>query len=547
MEIADFAVHFGRGEMISYRPLDLQHRSVRAGWLGGKGDHQRFGIAGEGHGLAGAEQADGRGIGGEGGVFAEGGHDDFAIMGPAENDGVQDVAFDGVAHVAGGEAGRGEFTEAEGFVAAGLGRALAENRPRPGAVDGLAVDAEPVSDLEQDFAGGLGDEAVGLRADVEQEHAVLADDVYEVGDEAAGFLEFVALDVSPGDVGDRGIGLPDQGPDLAEPGTLQVEHGGAVGERLVFVVEHGSLSPLGGAVVIVGREFAAIRLELRLLDPPVEPEHLGPIQVHQLARTRQPVLHVRLIGRRVLGLRRPVERLEARVAHVGVELAAAVDEPPMFRPVRRQPEGQALLPHRRRKLADHVAFGPHLRRGPLREPAIVHGEPVVMLGHRHHVARARLSKQLRPCARVEALGLEHRDEVLVAELARRPVLGQVMPVAGVAALIHHPRVPFAHERRHGVHAPMDEDAELRVLIPRRRPIRRQRFPRVAELPAHHRRIHPAQERRLGRGIIAHAGDGLGRAESPRCQRHRSRRARLDKRPSIHNPSRFDLIQGRALV
>ena len=41
---------------------------------------------------------------------------------------------------------------------------------------------------------------------------------------------------------------------------------------------------------------------------------------------------------------------------------------------------------------------------------------VVMLGDGNHILDARFAKQPRPCHGIEVLGLEHGDEVFVAEL-----------------------------------------------------------------------------------------------------------------------------------
>ena len=62
---------------------------------------------------------------------------------------------------------------------------------------------------------------------------------------------------------------------------------------------------------------------------------------------------------------------------------AAVVEPPVLGAMRRSPEVQALLANGLCQLADDVALGAHLGRAPIGEAAVVHGETVVMLGHRH--------------------------------------------------------------------------------------------------------------------------------------------------------------------
>ena len=147
----------------------------------------------------------------------------------------------------------------------------------------------------------------------------------------------------------------------------------------------------------------------------------------------------------------------------------------------RDAEDEALRAHGLGQLADDVALRAHLRRAPVGERAVVHREAVVVLGDRHHVPRARLLEQRRPLRGVESLGRERRDEVLVAERRLRPVGGHVVRELRRALLVHVARIPLVAERGHRVEAPMDEDAELAVLVPRRHgevlqrlPVRRER-------------------------------------------------------------------------
>src|ERR1700756_2933781 len=74
------------------------------------------------------------------------------------------------------------------------------------------------------------------------------------------------------------------------------------------------------------------------------------------------------------------------------------------------------------------------------------------------------------------LRLEHGDEVLVAELVLGTIGGDVVGILGRSLAVHISWIPFAAKRRDGIDAPMDEDAELGVAIPRRSFIRLQRVP-----------------------------------------------------------------------
>ena len=99
-------------------------------------------------------------------------------------------------------------------------------------------------------------------------------------------------------------------------------------------------------------------------------------------------------------------------------------------------EMQAVAQGRLAQLADDVAVRAHLDRVPVRELAAVHLEAVVVFGDGEIVARAGRFEQVEPFVRVEPLGREHRDEVLVAELILRAVGLAVMLVFGVSLDVH---------------------------------------------------------------------------------------------------------------
>ena len=117
------------------------------------------------------------------------------------------------------------------------------------------------------------------------------------------------------------------------------------------------------------------------------------------------------------------------------------------------------------QLADDVAPGAHFRRAPVGKAAVVHRESVVVFGHGHDIAGPGRLEQRGPFPGVEFLGLEKRDEVLVAEFGLRPIGLQVVFVLGRILDIHLARIPFAAEGGDGIDAPVDEDAELGVEIP----------------------------------------------------------------------------------
>jgi hypothetical protein len=421
----------------------------------------------------------------------QGPHRHPAVLRPGEDDGIEDAVARGEADVLRCE--RLALLVGEGALH-DHGRAFPEDGPWPRAVDGLAVDVQPAADGPEHVLLRLGDGAVGSWPDVQQQASVLAHDVHEVVHDRIDRLVVLVGHVAPGVPRDRRVRLPEEGADGGELSPLDVEDAGGVREgfpAVLLVVDGDALAPLRAAVVVEGRELLQIGMEGRLGDPPVEPHELGVVVVHQLRGAGQPVVEELLIGRRELLLgavavdRGPVERSEAGIAHVGVELHALVEEPPVLRAVRGDAEDETLATDGLGQLADHVATGPPLERAPLREGVVVHREAVVVLGHRHHVARARGPEERGPAPGVELLGPEHGDEILVAEARLGSEGRDVMTEGGLVLLVHVPRVPLVAEARHGIDAPVDEDPELGIQVPLGHGVFLQRFPRSLERAAGH--------------------------------------------------------------
>src|SRR5450432_3265546 len=99
-----------------------------------------------------------------------------------------------------------------------------------------------------------------------------------------------------------------------------------------------------------------------------------------------------------------------------------------------------------------------------------------MLKDRHHILRASVLEQPRPRSRFETFSLETRDELFVAEFVGSAVGCYVMLVFVRAGHIHIPWIPFIPKRRNGVHAPVNENSEFRVLVPLRHFIAVERLP-----------------------------------------------------------------------
>ena len=100
----------------------------------------------------------------------------------------------------------------------------------------------------------------------------------------------------------------------------------------------------------------------------------------------------------------------------------------------------------------------------------------MMLGHGHHELRTGPTEQVGPVLWVELVGGELGDEVLVAEGRVRPVGRRVMRELRRVLDVHVSRIPLVAEGGHRVHAPVDEYAELPVLIPGRHAGSLQRLP-----------------------------------------------------------------------
>ena len=89
----------------------------------------------------------------------------------------------------------------------------------------------------------------------------------------------------------------------------------------------------------------------------------------------------------------------------------------------------------------------------------------MMLKDWHDIHRPRLFEQMRPRLRIELLRLEHRDEVFIPKLVLRSVGHNVVFIFLASLHIHQPRIPLAAKCRHRVNTPVNENSELRVLVP----------------------------------------------------------------------------------
>ena len=74
------------------------------------------------------------------------------------------------------------------------------------------------------------------------------------------------------------------------------------------------------------------------------------------------------------------------------------------------------------------------------------------------------------------LGLEHRDQIFVAEFILRSVCLDVVPVFWGSLDVHHSRIPFAAKSGNRICAPVDKNSELRIFVPLRSFVILQRHP-----------------------------------------------------------------------
>src|SRR5215467_2862310 len=107
----------------------------------------------------------------------------------------------------------------------------------------------------------------------------------------------------------------------------------------------------------------------------------------------------------------------------------------------------------------------HFGRRPIAQPAVVHGKAVVMFCNGHDVFCTRFFEQLAPGGRIKMLGLEHGDKVFISELVLWSVSSDMVLLCVESRLIHISGIPFTAKSRDRVSSPMNENAELRVLVP----------------------------------------------------------------------------------
>src|SRR5579863_9461068 len=125
----------------------------------------------------------------------------------------------------------------------------------------------------------------------------------------------------------------------------------------------------------------------------------------------------------------------------------------------------------------------------------------MMFKYWNDVFRTSLFEQPGPRLGIIFLGLESRNEVFVSESVLRAVGCDVMLVFVRTLVVHVARIPFVSKRWNGINAPVNEDPELRVLVPFGNCVGLERLPIGAKWPGGNPVIHAVKERGARRVIF----------------------------------------------
>src|SRR6516225_10562546 len=186
-------------------------------------------------------------------------------------------------------------------------------------------------------------------------------------------FEGVVLNVAPGLVTHRRIGLPIEWTDVPELAAFQVEHSRGLWHGIVLVIDHSdAITMIQSTIVIVSSKAREIRTDRRLADPPVEVHDVGTVFLHEFDGSREPIVGPRggnvsevVTERSPAHVHQPsvsraVERGELRVVHVRRYAAAHTKEEVVFHSMRRDPKMQTFSPHGRGQLTITSRCGPIL-------------------------------------------------------------------------------------------------------------------------------------------------------------------------------------------
>ncbi len=327
-------------------------------------------------------------------------------------------------------------------------------------VDRFAIHPHPVAQRHQPLHLHRGNRSVRLRANIQQQIPILADDVHQQMNQvrSRNRLRFAFRAV----ISKRS----------AQPAALFPFFRINLVHLLVFrrpeirmwhsktVINHA----VGNCVVILRHNFQSVP-GLRVIN--VVPQHRGLVALNQL-----PHLRVRVISvRRTLWFHLlVVRRLANRSRHKRPVISARIVKP----------HSHVLLAYRRRELAHDVPRGmlPVRRQSRIPCRARPQRESIMMLRRQHHILRTRLTKHLGPRFRIPLLNLfiENRREIVVVIV--RPVMFAVIFLRRRSFEAHRVQIPFRVRIEHDV--VLRRKIVLRML--QRRPPRHRIQPKVNKYP-----------------------------------------------------------------
>ena len=379
-------------------------------------------------------------------------------------------------------------------------RPLAEDRPRAGGEDALAVGVQPGFQLFQDGHFLLVYLPAAPQGDTQQQRAVLAHDVHQHLHHLRGRL--VSIAVIEGAVvvpaAQAGAGLPGLGLRLVGYASLHVPHHGFFVPFLQYLARHHgahlSLVVLEALVVYVGQyPHALVADGVEGEHRVVEVEHVGRVAVYQVQRA---VVDIGLEGLRGLrGTVAPgplgvdgvhVPAVLAALVALLVEVLRVVAFPPLalavglgqlavisLRALVPSPgmggmdahaQRQAILAAGLGPLAHDVALGSHVHGVPGLVLAVPEVEVVVVVGQGHEEFGPHALVETDERVGLPPLGLPLVDDILEAEVLGVAILLEVHFLLPLSGVIHVAGIPVACLWL-ALRPPVGPDAELRVPIP----------------------------------------------------------------------------------
>ena len=359
-----------------------------------------------------------------------------------------------------------------------LGGTFAENFPRLGAVDGFAVLVEPGADFQQSRAHLVRNRAVWPRSDVQEQVAVLADDVHQLMNQEVGRLQLIVLHISPGQIADRRIRLPVPVLDAGKQGALMIARAGICLHGIVLEIDDSGKILARGVVVVERGELGYAAPVCGVADAAIEIKNFRLVFFGQLNGAGQPVARPGLTHPRPLvvgdevgvvhpGVSGAVERGVFRIVHIGADVAAIVVIVIVLGAMGRKAEMQSCGADCLGEVADDVTMRPHLYGSPVGEVGIVHRKSVVVLRNGDYVLCAGAFEQVGPAGGVPFFCAEFGNEILVAQIVQQAIIFLEVFVGGIPRAVHVVGIPFVDGAGNGVNTPSNENSKLGIFVPLR--------------------------------------------------------------------------------